>query len=83
MFCDFFLFTFTLYRSSDDHSPGYERNFYERVSTSNNNRGNNSVISEQPEYIRRSNNYHTNDIRGRPRDRHNYRNGPYSTIVDR
>lgn len=87
-------FTFTICRSSDDHSPGYDRNFYDRVSTSNNssnninnsNRGSNSVISsDQPEYIsRRSNNYHSNDIRGRPRDRdRHFRSGPYSLIVDR
>lgn len=33
-------------------------------------------------YIRRPNNYHHNESRGRPRDRH-YRNGSYSSTVDR
>jgi len=67
-------------RSSDDHSPGYERtNFYDRVSTSQSGTRN----SETPttDYIRR-NSYHSNDIRGRQRDRH-FRNSPYSLIVDR
>ena len=68
-------------RSSDDHSPGYERtNFYERVSTSQSGNRNSSETTTT-EYIRR-NSYHSNDIRGRQRDRH-FRNSPYSLIVDR
>jgi hypothetical protein len=82
----FFLLPSIFHRSSDDHSPGYDRTFYDR---------NNSRLSDQEtptnppsgtatQFIRRPNNYHstTNDGRGRTRDRH-YRNGPYSTIVDR
>ncbi|XP_070492542.1 protein split ends isoform X5 [Chironomus tepperi] len=66
--------------SSDDHSPGYERtNFYDRVSTSQS--GNRNTETSTTDFIRR-NSYHSNDIRGRQRDRH-FRNSPYSLIVDR
>ncbi|KAL7041498.1 hypothetical protein ACKWTF_000801 [Chironomus riparius] len=66
--------------SSDDHSPGYDRtNFYDRVSTSQS--GNRNTETSTTDFIRR-NSYHSNDIRGRQRDRH-FRNSPYSLIVDR
>jgi hypothetical protein len=68
-----------IYRSSDDHSPGYERtSFYDRVSTSQSGNRNSEASTE---YIRR-NSYHSNDIRGRQRERH-FKNSPYSLIVDR
>jgi hypothetical protein len=74
------------HRSSDDHSPGYGT-FYERNSSrlSDQETPNNTTSGTAAQFIRRpNNNYHsaTNDGRGRTRDRH-YRNGPYSTIVDR
>ena len=66
-------------RSSDDHSPGYDRTgFYDRVSTSQIGSRSSETSSE---YIRR-NSYHSND-RGRQRDRQHFRNSPYSLIVDR
>lgn len=65
------------FRSSEDLSPNFERNvsFYDR-----NTRLNESSTSDM--YIRRPNSYHHNESRGRPRDRH-YRNGSYSSNVDR
>lgn len=65
------------YRSTDDHSPG-RTNFYDRVSTSQSGNRNSETSTD---FIRR-NNYHSNEIRGRQRDRH-FRNNPYSLIVDR
>lgn len=65
-----------LRRSSEDLSPNFERNvsFYDR----------NTRLTESSSdmYIRRPNNYHHSESRGRPRDRH-YRNGSYSSQLDR
>lgn len=63
-------------RSSEDLSPNFvDRNvsFYDR---------NTRLNDSSDGYIRRPNNYHQNDARGRLRDRH-YRNGSYSSVVDR
>jgi hypothetical protein len=71
--------SFSTCRSSDDHSPGYDRtSFYDRVSTSQIGSRNSDTSTE---FIRR-NSYHSND-RGRQRDRQHFRNSPYSLIVDR
>ncbi|CRL01084.1 CLUMA_CG014204, isoform B [Clunio marinus] len=63
--------------SSDDHSPG-RTSFYDRVSTSQSGNRTNSETAPT-EFIRRTS-YHSNDIRGRQRDRH-FRNNPY--LLDR
>lgn len=67
-------------RSSDDHSPGYDRNFYDRNASS---RIIETQETTQYSTIRRPNaNYHaSNDVvRGRARDRHLYcRNGLYTS----
>lgn len=60
-------------RSTDDHSPG-RTNFYDRVSTS---QSGNRSSETSTDFIRR-NNYHSNEIRGRQRDRHLRNNNPYS-----
>ncbi|XP_055296443.1 protein split ends isoform X2 [Sitodiplosis mosellana] len=60
--------------SSEDLSPNFDRNIYDRSTRL-------SESSASDMYIRRPN-YHHSDSRGRPRDRH-YRNGSYSSTVDR
>lgn len=67
-----------IHRSSEDLSPNFvDRNvsIYDRSTRL-------SESSASDMYIRRPNNYHHNESRGRPRDRH-YRNGSYSSTVDR